>query len=280
MRIENNVTIYAGDSSQQAESTAELREKNEKNSRNTVFFAGDLQGDFSLRDRIARKREQARKQALKAVGDVYDGDRAIDDDLNERRQHVRDLRQSSGEAQDNIDEIAEQREKLKSVYGITDDSAQVKELDKLEEYNQNIIDRNKREIETENAVVRGIRLERLKYHHMVDAKQQEEDIMKAAGEEIVGMVIEDAREHLDEEQEKREEEAEAVREEREEQEEFIEKQQEKRDEAEDFMEEIPVGELIDLSRIQTEVQREVENIVNKMNLIAEDIKGTMVDTNV
>ena len=41
-----------------------------------------------------------------------------------------------------------------------------------------------------------------------------------------------------------------------------------------------MDEMLDLAKTQEEVQQEVENIMNKMSLVAEDIKGAVVDTSV
>lgn len=319
MRVGGNVTIYAGENPQQTMQTQQADVSENKNkSQNKTVFAGNLRSTLSLRDRIAQKREQARKQAFGVVEDAWNSDRAIDADLNERRQRISELRQSVKDEQDKLNEIAGQRENLKEVYGVEEDSpeeqelkllrkqgglaalteeeqdeiAQIQsrgltdyqkrqlELDNLEKYHRQNMDDSKRQIEMENAIIRGTKLERLKYHAMTDAQKQADEIMDAAGDSILQMVLDDAKEHLDEEQEKREEEAETIREEREERQEFIEKQKEKRKEEEEFIEELPVEEMLDLSRDRENVQREVENIVNKMGLIAEDIKGAMVDNSV
>ncbi len=135
-----------------------------------------------------------------------------------------------------------------------------------------------KEIEMENAVIRGIRGEQRKHHSMADAQKQAEDVMAAARDEIVGLVVEEAKEHIDEEQEKREEESEAIKEKKEEQEKILEERKEKEEELEELMEDMPIEEMADLKNMQEEIRQEVQNIVSKMNLVAEDIKGTMVDT--
>jgi hypothetical protein len=136
-----------------------------------------------------------------------------------------------------------------------------------------------KEIVTENAVIRGIRDERRKHHTMVDAQADADEVLKAARDEILGMVIEEAKDHIDEEQENREEEAEEIKEEREEQEELLEERKENEEELEDLMEDMPIDEMADLKSTQEQIRQEVQNVVNKMHLVTEDIKGAMVDTN-
>ena len=41
---------------------------------------------------------------------------------------------------------------------------------------------------------------------------------------------------------------------------------------------ILTDQMLEISHGDTEVQKELEDIVNKMNLIAEDLKGAAVDT--
>lgn len=321
MKVEGNVTIFAGASGQASMAEkAEKAQKQEKQS--STIYAGNLSGDMTIRDRIQQKKAQAQKQAMKVVQDAWDGDRAIDDDLNERRERIRELKQVNKEAQTRISAIREEQEVLKDAYGVTDDSEEQQELELLRrkkaamqgkgslsmeelekcgeiekkgltEYQerqlslddqadekQKVIDENNQQILVENAVIRGTRLERLKYHHMADAQKQAKEIKDAAGDEIMGMLIEDAKDHLDEEQEEREEKAEEIREAREEQEELIEKRREDKKELEELVEDMPVDEILDLSKTQEEVRQEVQSIVNKMALVADDIKGSMVDANI
>ena len=135
-------------------------------------------------------------------------------------------------------------------------------------------------IRQENAVIRGIREEQRKVHPMADARKQADEMMEAARDEAIGMIVEESREHIDQEQEKKEEEAQAIKEKKEEQEVVLEKRKEHQDELEELMEKMPLEELADLKNVQAQMQQEIQNIVSKMNLVAEDIKGAKVDTNI
>ena len=101
--------------------------------------------------------------------------------------------------------------------------------------------------------------------------------MEAAGDEIMGLVVEEAKDHLDEEAEERREQAQEIKEEREEQEEILEKRQERKDRLEELAESVPVEEMVSMDRLQDEVEQEVQEILNKLKLLPEDIKGTSVD---
>ena len=63
-------------------------------------------------------------------------------------------------------------------------------------------------------------------------------------------------------------------------EEVLEKRREDEEELEELMKDMPLEEMSDLKNAQTEIQQEIQNLVSKMNLVAEDIKGAKVDTNI
>lgn len=62
---------------------------------------------------------------------------------------------------------------------------------------------------------------------------------------------------------------------------MLEKRKEESEEAkkrtEEFQDSMPTQEYMELEQKKTDVQKEVQDIVDKMNLVAEDIKGSMVD---
>jgi seryl-tRNA synthetase len=101
--------------------------------------------------------------------------------------------------------------------------------------------------------------------------------MDSASKEILGMLFDEGKDHIDEEQKKQEEQAEALKEKKEEQEELIEKRKEDREEAEELTEEIIQGTDDVSGKTLSEVQQELKEILDKMKLIDEDIKGAQVD---
>ncbi len=135
------------------------------------------------------------------------------------------------------------------------------------------------EIDTENAVIRGTRLERLKKDPMVGAGKQAEKIMEAASKEIVGMLMDEAKDHIDEEMAEKTEEAEKKAEEEKEQEEKLEKLKEKKEEQEELTEAIAdlAQDTVQLDDVKTDIQQEIKDMVTKMKLLEEDIKGAAVD---
>lgn len=314
MRVEQNqnITLFAG----QTSGSSSKMEKEGQDKKNTVF-AGDLNinQNATLQERMEQRKAQAQKQAMKIVGDVFAADKAMDDEMEGIRNHVRELQQEKLECQRELDWYNGEQERLKEVYGVADDSEEQKELemlrrcedgsatmeereqaeaikqrglteyqsrqlelDKAKKPYQEKIDENDKLIEQENRTLEGMHKERLKKDPMVKAQKQAEEILDAARDEIVGMVVEDGKDHIDEEAEEREKKAEKVKEEKEKKEEFIEKQKEKRKkEEEELLENMPVTEMLALDEQKTDTKQELQEILSKMKLVAEDIKGAAVD---
>lgn len=281
MKVGNNVTLFVG--GQPENMTTEGTGKKQEN-RKTVF-AGDLnrQGG-SIQDRIEQKKKEAQKRAMKVVGDAFAGDRTIDEDMANRSQNIKDLKEDRKRLLEEKENVEIRKADLEKGYEAGEISREDYLLEKSalkeeEKIRIQELDDNEAQVMQEGATIRSTRIERLKHHAMTDAQGQAEDIMDAARDEIVGMVLEEGKDHVDEETQKREEQAEGIKEEKEKQEEFIENQKERREEEEKLLENLPMEEMLSLDKIQSDVQQEVQNILDKMKLIAEDIKGAVVDEN-
>lgn len=189
--------------------------------------------------------------------------------------------------------------------------------DRLTEYQERClaIDKFQRTYETRNqqiddelvgcyATIRSTRLERLKYHGMVDAQKQADEVMEAAGKEILGMMIDEAKEHVDEELEKPREEAKEKAEEKAEEEEKVAERNEKKEELEaqidaaherseeqeELRREAEERSREDADLLETmidagvgnvgnvsDIQSEIKTMLHKMKLLEEDLKGSAVD---
>ena len=311
MKISENITIYGGMEPQAVRGEEKQEEKG------GAIFAGNLNRNL-FADKIEQRKKQAQEQAMKVVKDVWEGDKALDEDLAKRRERIDALKKEMHYAQTQMSDIDEQCKQLQKEYGVAPDSQEQKDLELLRrknnggrltkeeleytagleaegltEYQQRQLELDRerkihqetyeecfKNIKVEIATISATRLERLKHSPMVNAQKQAEDIMAAASDEILGMLVEEGKAHIDEEKEKRQKQAEGLEEQKEEQEAFIEAQKEKRQEQEELIEEMPVEEMLILDQAQTDIQKEVQNIVDKMKLVAEDIKGAVVDQNV
>lgn len=323
MKIDN-VSVFAGDNTAKVQESADHRVKAKDRARkndnsNTI----DGSGIASNLDLIASKREAAKKRALKIVGDAYKNEFKIDEDLNARRERIRDLHKTMGEASEELQKIEAEREGLRRGYGVDEDSKEQEDLKLLEkevksrqpgsdvtltqeereaiaqikakgltEYQErsinllesewsahNAIHEATSEIKLENQIISATENERAKSHAVLDAKKQGESIMDSTSKEIRSIIINDAKDHLEEESEKTKKKAEAEREKEEELEERIDAAKERRHEREDLAEDII--EKAQYKEIKTAdvsaAQQEVKEMMSRMKLIEDDIKGAAID---
>lgn len=149
-----------------------------------------------------------------------------------------------------------------------------------------------------------MKLERLKYHKMEDAQANAEKVMEKTGQEIQGLLIEEAKSHVDETYDEKREEAKKNAEKKETQEEKIELRKEQkelmeakieavradsreakeaqREQKKDAREEAALlndmAEAgLDVAGAGATVKAEVKEMLNKLKLVEADIKGIEVD---
>ena len=290
-----NKSIFIGDTSKEARSGA-VEKENTQEGRKSIF-AGNLNENT---DPIAKKRQEAQKKAMKVVSDAFKNEQKIDEDLENRCEHMKEQQQELKDANRQWQELEAGKEELKETYGVTEENPgneeyqeRVAELSKQQEAFAKEMEQAKKGIREETAIIRGVSLERLKTHPMLDATKQKEEILDAASDEIMGMLIEEGKEHLEEKIEENKEKAEKLQEEKEQQEEQTEAVKEKVEEMEAFVEknkasnkekqagneqiDDSIYEMVELQEMKVDVQKEVESIVDKMALVIEDIKGACVD---
>ncbi len=250
MRVKN-ISFYMGDNAVQRKHSEE----------NKII---DGRGTAMASDSIAAKKAQAQKKAMKIIGDAFSGDRLIDDDLNERREKIRTLQKESGENKAAMKDLQDQREKLLE-QGYAADSDEVKNLDEQVKSYAELISDTENEIQMENAVVRQSKIERLKSDPMVKAREQADSVLEAASDEILGDLIAEGKQHIDE---KLEEQIEARKEDRKEQEKLT----------EDILE--AAKEMENAGNTVSDAQQAIKTLMNKMSLVEDDVKGAAVDQGV
>lgn len=283
MKVDNNITIFAG--GQPGDSRTAESVQREQDERKTVF-AGDLnhnQGQ-TLQDRIAERKAKAQEKAMKVVSDAFQGELKIDEGMEESRRHVKELTGEQEQLRDGLEDLEKREETLNRAKenGELSEEEYLQEMNDLQQermVQEQKLGQNQAEIQGENASIRSTRLGLLsrKVKPMLAAQDQKDQIMDAARDEAVGMIVQDSMDHVDEEAEKREAQAENIKEEREEKEELLEKQKEKRKEQETVLEEMSPTELSDLTKSTEDVKKEVQDMLREMNLLSEDIKGAAVD---
>ncbi|MCL2718061.1 MAG: hypothetical protein FWE14_04700 [Lachnospiraceae bacterium] len=309
MKIQNNPTIYPGDSNRAGESQ---KINDSKNGDGKSVFAGDLNLPA---DKVSEKQKQAHEQALKLIMNAFAIDKEIDNGLADRKQRVKDIEASIIEAKNELTIVNEERESLKKIYGLDDENTQenlkileryqkdpnrenftkdeLERLDyifedgrlleyqerirKLDERQQSSLDIKQLEskIKMENAIITATKLARNQLRHMLDATESAEDILKAASGEIIGMISKDSITHIKDESEKQEKQAGEVAEKQKKQREFIEKIKESKEDNSYYISEITQN-ILTLDK-DINIQAEAKKIISKLNLIEDDIKGTVVN---
>ena len=272
MKVERNQSIYVGNRSHRSPEKREDRK---------TLFAGDMKQDV---DPIWQKRQEAQKKALKVVTDAWDGDKQIDNTVESMEEHIRQLQTEMGQARKELGDLTDKQDELKRQFEETGDAEYEEWANDLQEridYLSRQVDDFEAQIGSEGSAITNIRLERLKSAPMVKAEKQADAIMEAASKEIIGMLVEEGREHIQEKMEEQQKKAEAIEEKKEEQEELLEKRKTEREKAEEFVEEMaesmPVLDMLGMSQKMDEIQKEIKEIVDKMKLLSEDIKGVVVD---
>ena len=261
--------------------------KSVQQSAKNKIFAGGIGVQNSLELQIEEKRTAAMEKAKKLLSDVFVAEKSIDDDLKERANRIKESEQRIVAANKELAVLNEEKEKLKAQYGITGEETeellpaeykmQRDELTRYGEPYHQTIEEAKDVIEEEQKIIAGIQVERLKSDPMVEASKQAEEILESAKEEIAGMIMDASVDHLQEK-------AKEAKEKQEEEEEKAELEKAKRKEREEHrkeeeLPEIPVQELLNLEQVRGEMKQEVERMLTEMKLLAEDIKGSMMDEN-
>ena len=274
-----------------------------------AFFAGNSN---LADDPIAQKRKEAQQKAMKVVTDAWESDKAIDKSIEDRQNHYNEMLEVKKEAQSKLKDINDQLAVLKEEYGITEEmkskdwpteyrDAYFELADNASEVKKQIYDADKL-MKDDISDIKAITLERLKSSPMVDAQKTAEAIEASANEEIIGMAMQQAKEHIDEKMEESEEKAEAKAEKEEIKEEklediremkalqkaMIEGTKEAVEEAEarhreNEASDMPIDELIELTKTNTQTQKAqkvLDEIKYSMNLLEADLKGIEIDEEV
>ncbi len=291
---ENRTDFFAGGLNQDLFENKLLQKKKEAQEKALKVvgdaFAGDQEIDNDIqerRDKIAAL-EQENQKLQNQINEISDRQDALMEQygITADSQEQKDLellrkkdKWLKGEGSELTEEESQRIAEMESE-GLTEYQKRQREWDAEKNHFQNDLDKNREQILEEYAIIRGTKLERLKHDPMVKAQKEAEAILDAASREIIGMIMEEAKDTIDEESKENREKAEKLEEIQEEKEAFIEKQKEKREETKELLENMPMEEMVHMGQLKDEIKQEIKNIVSEMKLVAEDIKGALVDESV
>ncbi len=290
---QNQKNIFAGGLNQMADPILQKKQEAQRKAMKVVSDA--WAGECEIDDDLALRRERI-KQYMNDIGTAKDELREIENRRAQLRedygveadsQEEQDLKllekeMDSRKAGSDVRLTREEYEQIAQIkaQGLSEYQQRSLEMKASGEFYEQEINEAMDNMKAENAVIRGIRLERLKSQAMLKAEESADEIMEAANKEIFGMLIEEGKDHIDEEMEEKKEEAEKAEEKEKEEEERAEKRDEKKAEEEQFREQLKdsVDMAVTSENILDDVQREIKKIMDEMKLLEEDIKGAAVDT--
>lgn len=149
------------------------------------------------------------------------------------------------------------------------------------------IDRGENELIAMNASISMAKSEQDKSQDMLKAQKASEQILDAASKDIIGMLVDEAKEHIEETAEEEKEKADKAKEEKEKLEERIDKTKEKREDGEKLVESQIEAEQLELDHSiksqavdhVAEAQKSIAKLMENNHMINEDIKGIEIDLN-
>ncbi len=226
--------------------------------RNNIFFGNgkDRPDNAATRtDPLEQKTETARKKAMKLISDAFKRERKTDAGVDAMRNRFGDLQQEYADLQKEVKTL---REKELPEEATDEDRASYRTA--LEEYG-GMAESAKGEMMGIDQSLRTVRIERLKHDPIGDAQKEAESLMEAAREDMIGSIVNDGMEYMEEKQKEREEKAKEAKE----------KEAENRN--------IPGSNRQDgATEMRVEdAQEEVSKMLSKLGLIEDEIKGIAVD---
>lgn len=284
-------SVFAGNLNMHQDKIAMKKQEAMKRAMNLVMDA------FSGEKKIDADVGELRQKAADAKEEMT----AAQKELDSYTQKKEDLREEYGitaDSQEQKDlELLEKRydsERIGSDITLTDEEkARLKEIDEapMTEYQERAMGYHKamepyrqQKENSQNTIaaisssIKDISLERLKSSPMVGAIKQKDELLKAVSKEIVGILYQDAIDHLEEEKEKVLEEAEKKAEEKKEEEELKEEKAEEEKQGEEIKEN--TENFIEMDDIQETIKQNLKKITDELDLLEEDIKGILVNINI
>ncbi len=280
MRIEQETrNLYVGGLQKTTQKTPEEVAENIKNGR---VFSGKVQFP---QDKIAERRKAAQEKAMNIVKAAFAGERILDASVEEMKTSIEKGKDEMLAQKAELNRIAEEKEKLKGNNFLSSEEyeKELAELNKAESHFKGLIQDGKKYEDRTVQALTDIKIERAKSNPMVDAGKEAEAVLEAGGKEVIGMLFEEAKEHMETEFEKQQQAAEEKAAKEKELEERIEEMRaEKKEERETETPAIEqlersTGRMVKIAETGEAIQKELKNVVDRMKLDLEDLKGAAVD---
>lgn len=259
-----------------ADKTERKIDKSIDDARNQVKETVDLLGEYQKKigeidDKLAQAKEEFE----------------VEDDSQEQKDLeilLKQQRQGSGMGEPMSKEEMQRYDEIKGQ--LTDYQKIALEAYKERDHYTKQVGKAEIKIQAINQAIRQIKIDRPASQVMQDAQRNKEDLMEAASKEIQGMLMEDAKDKIDEKAEEIQEAAEKREEKKEELEERLEAVKEDKEETEEAAESAAetaqemAKQIIDSDALNTSVDEEVKKKMEELQKHLEELKGIVIDTNV
>lgn len=236
-----------------------------------------IEGNGSIKS-FEEQKEQLRQQ----YGVAEDSDEQKDLELLQKYQNSIGGANSENFTEEELDRLRELQNAPRTEY-----QNRVLEINQAQVAAQNKVNKSEQEIRALSAGIYDMKSEQLKSKTMLEAKESADNLIEVTEDEIVGMLVQDAKDKVDEKAEEEKEKAEEVAEKKEEQEERLEEQKEKRED----LEELLIG-AVENSKLKQEIEAvqsvpnsvadakvAIFNMLEEQGLVADDLKGIEIDLN-
>lgn len=300
------------------------------NERKNIFFGSDFfrNQDMDAKEKIVAKKQQRFKEAMHVVTSARNGEKKIDDSLDDIRGQIKQYQKDNDEANKFLTDINNQMSEVKDYYQVEDDSQEQKDLELLQkqydmmkhgsmetltEEEQERLDNmgelteyqkrsmelygqadywktqmqdNQDKISQSTGVIRNVRVERLKSQAMAEAQRAKEEIMDAASQEAIGMLVDDAKQQIDDKAEEVQEAAKERQEEQKEEEKRVEAAKENKSEVEAAVEKNRekiadmTKQFTDSEDITRDMDSEIKKVLEEEKMLEEDLKGLTVNAKI
>lgn len=177
-----------------------------------------------------------------------------------------------------LDERKAVDERVANMGPLTDTQKRLLALNTMEDEMNDVITKSENNTVALTQSLTSTKINSLKSSPMNDVQKQAAEIMDAASKDIIAMIMQEAKKHLDELEKEQQEKIEEKKEKEEEEEEKAEEVKEEQEASkEEVTEPVPEELIGELAKNNETIQKELQKIADKNALLAEDLKGIDVD---
>ncbi len=214
----------------QDQSKNKISESN--NQKITSIYAGNLN---LARDPVEVRKANGQKQAIRAILETFSKELNIDSNIDEMRTKQEELRSDMSVYHDKLASVQkmkeelrkgyevseyseeemdvnliikgvnnpealtdEEKQRLESIGSLTDYQKEMLECNKIETYWNNNLNNANSSINSISIAVSSIQLDRQKHNPVLEAKEAAQDIIDITSKEVIGMLLEESKDTIDE----------------------------------------------------------------------------------